>query len=367
MSWSSAPTTSRSGRSTRSTSADGVGRGLAQMAVDREAMEGVALRLAAHRAPTRAGSARSRSRWSRVSTTSMAGRPACSSRVNSALALVGPRRGQIGGGRGQTIERVSRRSAGRPRRPPPPPAATARGQRSGRRPRSRQTRPSRNTTSGARTWSRAIRQPRGPFNEESDPLPHLVAGPGDRPRRGADRTHELVGIGIAERGRHLVLLLEQQPITRPLRHAVQLDARIEQDGVVGVEGGVVALEHHGLGQLGPPDGVHVTQPAPPFLQVGLEQEGHLAGLGLADADPRADLGQPTTGPLAPQGQRPIGQIGGQRGIAGEVAHGRRARWPCRGRRRRAPAPPWACARSDPASGPRPTSGTRWPRRWPRCP
>ncbi len=48
-----------------------------------------------------------------------------------------------------------------------------------------------------------------------------------------------------------------------------------------MEGGVVAGEEDAPGQLGPMQGVDVAQAAPPLLEVGLEEEGHLAGLVVA--------------------------------------------------------------------------------------
>ena len=46
------------------------------------------------------------------------------------------------------------------------------------------------------------------------------------------------------------------------------------------------------------------------------------------------LGQPALGPLPPQGERLGGQVLGERGVAGQMADRRAARWPCRGRRPR---------------------------------
>ena len=94
-----------------------------------------------------------------------------------------------------------------------------------------------------------------------------------------------VGVLVVEGGGHRVLLLEQQPVAGPAGDAVQLDPGREQHVVVGGQRRVVALEHDRLGQLGPADGVHVAQPAAALLEVGLEQEGHLAGLGLAGSRP----------------------------------------------------------------------------------
>ena len=130
-----------------------------------------------------------------------------------------------------------------------------------------------------------MRQPRGPLSDEStrSQTSSLVQAI-ERAAR-ADRPHQLVGVRVAEGVGHRVLLLEQQAIAGTPGDAVQLDPRGEQDVVVGAERGVVALEHDRLGQLGPADGVHVAQAAPALLEVGFEQEGHLAGLGLAVRGP----------------------------------------------------------------------------------
>jgi hypothetical protein len=99
---------------------------------------------------------------------------------------------------------------------------------------------------------------------------------------------------------------------------VQLDPGGQQRLVRRFEGGGVALDHDRLGQLGPADGVHVAQAAAPLLEVGLEEEGDLALLGMAGAHPPADVGQPALRALAPQGQGPLVQDGGQLAVAGQA-------------------------------------------------
>ena len=83
---------------------------------------------------------------------------------------------------------------------------------------------------------------------------------------------------------------------------------------------VVALPQQAAGRLGPAQGVDVAQAAAPLLQVGLEQEGHLAGLVVAGPHPGGQVGQPALGPLLPLLEGLAGQLLGEALVAGEVAH-----------------------------------------------
>ena len=66
-----------------------------------------------------------------------------------------------------------------------------------------------------------------------------------------ERPHEVVGVGVAERSGHAVLLLEQQPVAGALGAAVELDPR-RQHGLVGRgDLDVVARQQGHLGGAGP--------------------------------------------------------------------------------------------------------------------
>ena len=155
-----------------------------------------------------------------------------------------------------------------------------------------------------------------------DPVPGLVAHPGDGAGRGHDPLHERVGAAgrsLAQQGGHPVLLLQVQAIAGPTGLAVQRHPHVEQ-GVVGPgQHGVVAGVEDGLHQLGPVQGVHVPQATAALLQVRLEQEGHLTGLGVAGDHALAQLGEPLLGPLAPLGEGPLPHLLGELRVAGEVA------------------------------------------------
>jgi hypothetical protein len=87
--------------------------------------------------------------------------------------------------------------------------------------------------------------------------------------------------------------------------------------VGGVEGGVVAREEDAAGGLGPAQGVDVAQAPPALLQVGLQEEGDLAGLGVALGHRVAQGGQPAGAGGPPLVAGPAGQLGGQVGVADE--------------------------------------------------
>ena len=75
---------------------------------------------------------------------------------------------------------------------------------------------------------------------------------------------------------------------RPVRR--WSSTRAESSVVVGrPRARVVALPQQAAGRLGPAQGVHVAQAAAALLQVGLEQEGHLAGRVVALAHPARQL------------------------------------------------------------------------------
>jgi hypothetical protein len=104
-----------------------------------------------------------------------------------------------------------------------------------------------------------------------------VAAWGPRGAGGGHRSHEVVGVGEAERVGHLVLVLQQQLVVLAPRHAVELDADGGQERGGPLEGGQIGV----VGQLGRVLGdgaqhAHVAQPAVALLEVGLEEEGDVA-------------------------------------------------------------------------------------------
>ena len=95
-----------------------------------------------------------------------------------------------------------------------------------------------------------------------------------------------------------VLLLEEQPVAGPAGAAVELDAGREQRVVGLLERGVVALPQEAAGRLGPAEGVHVAEPAAALLEVGLEEERHLARRLVAARAPAATAPRATAWPAS---------------------------------------------------------------------
>jgi hypothetical protein len=91
-----------------------------------------------------------------------------------------------------------------------------------------------------------------------------------------------------------------------------------QDRLVGVgDGGVVPLEHHPLGGLGPAEGVDVAQATPAVLEVRLEEERDLPRAEVTILDRPAQLAQPALRPLPPQRQGPGRQILAEAAVTGD--------------------------------------------------
>ena len=109
--------------------------------------------------------------------------------------------------------------------------------------------------------------------------------------------HEIVGVGEAERVGHLVLVLQQELVVLAPGHAVELDADGRQERRGALERGQVGVVVQRGRVLG--DGAqhaHVAQPAVALLEVGLEEEGDVAGSGPA----RGHLGLEEREVLGPQ-------------------------------------------------------------------
>ena len=131
--------------------------------------------------------------------------------------------------------------------------------------------------------------------------PCAVGDPGDAAGGGGDVGHQHVGRRRTEAGGDGVLVLEPQHVARPLLLPVQGDADVDQRAVAAIEHGEILGRHDEVGVGGPPQRVHVAQPAVAVLEVGLQQERDIAGL----APPFDDLGaqrvEPTPAVAAPPG------------------------------------------------------------------
>ena len=138
-----------------------------------------------------------------------------------------------------------------------------------------------------------------------------------------------------ERGRHLVLVLQEELVVLAPGHAVELHPDVGEE-----RGGV--LERRQVGVVGQQrrvggDGaqhVDVAQAAVALLEVGLEQEGHVAGGGAALGHLLLEQRQvPGAEPVAPGGPGLLEERLGDLGLAPDQAARRAGRAP-RGRPRR---------------------------------
>ena len=182
-----------------------------------------------------------------------------------------------------------------------------------------------------------------------------------------DVGHQLVGRAGADGRGHGVLVLEPQHVAGPAGDAVERDADVDEPAVALVEQGEVVGRHEQVGVGGPPQRLHVAQPAVAVLEVRLEQERDVAGLGAPLDHLRAQGVEPAPAVATPPGQ-PLGGQPGRPAPRRRRGSGRSAsRSPCRGRRRRAPAGRRTSARRGRASARRPTAGTRARSPPRRCP
>ena len=298
---SSAPMTSRSGRSTRSAQRRRVRDGLEQVPVDGEAVVRVALRTRAHRLPLGQDRA-SRCRGGRAprSPGSRAA-PASSSPTSSSRASGGHGSGSAGARsarrssesrsitvscsrgqprRAQREQRVVGRigvgvevhlAVAQDRRPAPSVAiALADAARAGRA----------TTTGPAATRRRSSTRSRAPAD--------AIVG------------HERVAVGDAERVGDRVLLLQREHVARAAGAAVQLDARVEQRRRTRSRGSASSCSSRIAARgLRPVQRMHVAQSAASFLEIGLEHERDFAGLRVARVDAARELFEPALRPLLP--------------------------------------------------------------------
>ena len=117
-----------------------------------------------------------------------------------------------------------------------------------------------------------------------------------------------------------ILLLEGQLVPRPTGLSVKCDPSIDQDRLGGPEGSTVAVQQHRATRSRPLERMHVAQTTARHLQIGLEQEGHLAVLVQALLLGLRQFGQPPITTADPVGMRRPGQILGERGVTGQMAH-----------------------------------------------
>ncbi len=117
---------------------------------------------------------------------------------------------------------------------------------------------------------------------QAPPAPRVIADPGDLPARRRDGQHQCIGIGEPERVRHLVLVLEEKLVVLAPGQAVQLYPDVREECRGALQGGQVRV----LGQQRSKgrdraQHVDVAQSAVTLLEVGLQEEGHVAGAGLS--------------------------------------------------------------------------------------
>ena len=84
--------------------------------------------------------------------------------------------------------------------------------------------------------------------------------------------------------------------------------------------GVVCLEQDVAGGLGPVQRVDVAQPSPAVLEVGLEEEGNLAGALVPIGNPESKVVEPALRALLPLRQCPGSKVVSEGLVAREVAH-----------------------------------------------
>ena len=105
----------------------------------------------------------------------------------------------------------------------------------------------------------------------------------------------------------------------PPGRPVQGHPGIDERAVAAVEQHEVVGPQHQVGVARPPQRLHVAQPAVAVLEVRLEQERDVAGLGPALQHPRPQRVQPPAPVTTPARQALRGQPAGQLLVAGQVA------------------------------------------------
>ena len=153
---------------------------------------------------------------------------------------------------------------------------------------------------------------------------HLVGPPpGDlgrvrHRRRGPDHLAEQgVGVGDVQPGGHLVLFLQQQAVARTAGHQMEGVADVGQSAY-----GVVDVAVRTVGDPGGDDraqGHQVAQPAPAFLEVGLDVVAQVAVPGAAVVPGLPQRRQPAAGRCSPVGEDGGAQPAHQARVARDVA------------------------------------------------
>ena len=306
----------------------GAGRRLAQVPVDGEPVVGVALRPAADRRPL--GQQADEQALLVEGLEHRDGGPPGAEQGHEVGAGLG--RPAAGPGRPAPRPPDGRGCDGRatspPWRPPPPPAGPGPGRTPGRRrpparPGPRAARARRRRAVGRRHPAPRARAATSSIRSHASSLVHAMV------RAAEDRRPMRTSASASPRAcGDRVLLLEQEAVVGLAGPPLELDAGLQHGAVGGVEGVVVALEEDAPGRLGPVQGVDVAQPAPALLEVGLEEERHLARLLVAFGHRPAEGGQPPRRRWPATGPRPAGPAR-RPGRGHRRAGGCRAgRWPC---------------------------------------
>jgi hypothetical protein len=125
--------------------------------------------------------------------------------------------------------------------------------------------------------------------------------------------------GRTGRGRGGVLVFEPERVAGSAGRPVQRDARREEHVVALVQRRVVLGRERQSAALGPPQRLGVADAAVAVLQVGLEDVGDVAGVGLPGADATLQLRQPLL--AAPAEARPTGldDLVAELRVTGDVA------------------------------------------------
>ena len=144
----------------------------------------------------------------------------------------------------------------------------------------------------------------------------LVHRVGDGAAGPGQVAHERVRVQQPEHPGHLVLLLQDEPVGGAAGDLVQRVPRVHDRLVRGPDPGP-GTGRHPRGRDGL-DGVHVPQPAPGLLEVGLEQESQLAAALGSFHVQRLQLGQPGAGRGPPVLQGPHPQRVGEVGVARDM-------------------------------------------------
>src|SRR2546426_12761651 len=100
--------------------------------------------------------------------------------------------------------------------------------------------------------------------------------------------------------------------------ALELPPGVEQQGRPGVQAGGVELEQDPVCRLRPPERVDVPETAAALFQIGLQPERDLAHALMASRDAGGELREPLLRATLPARERPRGEAGGQRALAGDV-------------------------------------------------